>query len=152
MKCLTIRQPFASMVVFGAKVYETRTWPTDYRGPLLIHAAGTVDAQAMGQIDVLGMPTILVNADFRDQRDFPRAAIIGIVTVEGCERASDVYKKISFCESAWGNYGPGFFAWKLANPRPIDPIRCGGHLGLWTPSEKILHMAQIGSKRQHQLS
>lgn len=39
MKVLTITQPWATLVAIGAKQIETRSWPTHYRGPLLIHAA-----------------------------------------------------------------------------------------------------------------
>lgn len=39
MKALSLWQPWASLVAFGAKKYETRGWHTRYRGPLLIHAS-----------------------------------------------------------------------------------------------------------------
>jgi len=39
MKALTLTQPWASLVAIGAKRIETRSWPTNYRGPLAIHAA-----------------------------------------------------------------------------------------------------------------
>ena len=39
MKALTIWQPWASLIACGAKRYETRSWPTKYRGPIAIHAA-----------------------------------------------------------------------------------------------------------------
>src|SRR5690348_75180 len=38
MKALTICQPYAEMIALGEKPIENRTWPTAYRGPLLIHA------------------------------------------------------------------------------------------------------------------
>jgi hypothetical protein len=38
MKALSIRQPWASLIVAGHKDVENRTWSTRYRGPLLIHA------------------------------------------------------------------------------------------------------------------
>lgn len=49
MKCLTICQPYAHLVIhgpeagselahWGRKMYENRTWASDYRGPLAIHA------------------------------------------------------------------------------------------------------------------
>lgn len=38
MKCLTVCQPFAHLIVSGDKAVENRTWPTSHRGPLLIHA------------------------------------------------------------------------------------------------------------------
>lgn len=39
MKALTIWQPWASLIACGVKQYETRSWPTKYRGPIAIHAA-----------------------------------------------------------------------------------------------------------------
>jgi len=44
MKALSIHQPYADMIVQGLKVTENRTWRTDYRGPLLIHASKSKDA------------------------------------------------------------------------------------------------------------
>lgn len=38
MKALTIRQPWASLIAAGVKTIETRSWSTEYRGPLAIHA------------------------------------------------------------------------------------------------------------------
>lgn len=38
MKVLTVCQPYASLIMGGTKRVENRTWATQYRGPLLIHA------------------------------------------------------------------------------------------------------------------
>lgn len=38
-KIITLHQPWASLIALGLKKYETRSWGTDYRGKLLIHAA-----------------------------------------------------------------------------------------------------------------
>lgn len=38
MKAVTLTQPWATLVAIGAKQIETRSWPTNYRGPLAIHA------------------------------------------------------------------------------------------------------------------
>lgn len=46
MKCLTVWQPWADLIVKGIKDVENRSRVTRYRGPLLIHVAGT------GRIDV----------------------------------------------------------------------------------------------------
>ena len=43
MKALTIQQPWASLIASGDKLYETRTWPTKYRGPIAIHAGKQID-------------------------------------------------------------------------------------------------------------
>ena len=39
MKALSIRQPWAWLIAEGHKDVENRTWRTDYRGPILIHAS-----------------------------------------------------------------------------------------------------------------
>lgn len=39
MKTLTVQQPYASLIASGEKWIENRTWYTNYRGPLAIHAA-----------------------------------------------------------------------------------------------------------------
>lgn len=38
MKALSIRQPWAYLIVAGIKPIENRTWLTHHRGPLAIHA------------------------------------------------------------------------------------------------------------------
>lgn len=63
IRALTIRQPWASLVVSGTKDVENRTWKTSYRGTLLIHAG----------------------ANRKDpNRDLPRSAIIGTVEFVDC--------------------------------------------------------------------
>lgn len=39
MKALSIRQPWAWLIVNGFKDIENRTWSTRFRGPVLIHAS-----------------------------------------------------------------------------------------------------------------
>jgi hypothetical protein len=52
MKVLSVRQPYASLLVRGIKRFESRTWSTDYRGPLLIHASSTqVSKDAIAYIE-----------------------------------------------------------------------------------------------------
>jgi hypothetical protein len=49
---LSLKQPWAALVVGGVKSVEIRSWPTARRGPILIHAAGSPDprAQAWEQV------------------------------------------------------------------------------------------------------
>lgn len=49
MKALTIKQPWASLIAAGIKDVENRSWPTLYRGPLLIHAGMGVDLEALDE-------------------------------------------------------------------------------------------------------
>lgn len=52
MKALSIWEPWASLIACGTKRIETRSWSTEYRGPLLICAA-----QARNDIDLMDLLT-----------------------------------------------------------------------------------------------
>jgi len=56
-KVLSIRQPYASLICYGIKKAENRTWKTDYRGKLLIHASGN----NMSFFDTKSMPQKFLN-------------------------------------------------------------------------------------------
>ena len=115
MKALTVKQPWAWAIVNGLKRFENRTWRTNYRGRLLIHAG--VSKTDLGQEgDTMpGLPA-------RDALTF--GAIIGMVDVVGCVQVDEVAGQ----PFAWGPY-----CWLLANARPLKPYPCKGRLGLWSP-------------------
>jgi hypothetical protein len=57
MKALSVKEPWASLIVFGGKNIENRTWRTNYRGPLLICASAqpkkSTSRHAIGIVDVV---------------------------------------------------------------------------------------------------
>jgi hypothetical protein len=107
MKALTIRQPWASLIMDGSKDVENRSRPTKYRGILVIHAGLADD------------PTEPADADL------PRGAIIGTVRLVDCVRDS---------ESPWARADQ--WHWILADPRPCRPRPAKGQLGLWSLSPR----------------
>ena len=42
MKTLSIKEPFATLIKDDVKIYETRSWKTNYRGEIYIHASKTM--------------------------------------------------------------------------------------------------------------
>lgn len=110
MKVLTVKQPWAHLIVAGGKDIENRTWATKYRGRLLIHAAKGDDKWAMKWLAAMGMvnPPQLV-----------RGAIIGSVDLLDC---------VTYHESNWFD-GP--YGWVLANAKTQPPVYMRGQLGLW---------------------
>jgi len=38
LKCLSVSQPFADLIISGKKIIELRKWNTNFRGEFLIHA------------------------------------------------------------------------------------------------------------------
>jgi ASCH domain len=106
-KVLTVRQPWASAIIYAGKDVENRSWPTKHRGRLYIHAGMTREAD-----DILPPGTPV-----------PQGAIIGYVTVTGCVRDS---------ASPWAI--PGNWHWLLTDPVPLpEPIPARGRLSLWQP-------------------
>ena len=51
MKCLTIKEPWASLIINGLKEYEFRTWKTKYCGEFLINAGKSIDKRAMENVE-----------------------------------------------------------------------------------------------------
>lgn len=54
VRVLTVREPWASAIVYGPKAVENRTWATSYRGLLAIHAGMSTavlrDEMTMGRV------------------------------------------------------------------------------------------------------
>jgi hypothetical protein len=52
MKCLSLKQPYAELLVSGKKTIELRNWNTSFRGKFLIHASKNIDKE---RLDSLGI-------------------------------------------------------------------------------------------------
>lgn len=123
MKVLTIKQPWATLIMQGYKRFEFRSWQTKYRGDLLIHAGKGIDKEAIKRLEKY-LP-----------EELPTGKILGKVTLVDCIKMSpefkeellkenrDIYTKSSFQE----NYG-----WQMDNVQVFnEPIEAKGHLSLW---------------------
>lgn len=128
---LSIRQPWAWMILHAGKDVENRSWTTHYRGPVLIHAAkGCTRAEYLNAIWTHGdlktrsiYPTLpggpIVTVP--ELQDLPRGGIVGVAEIVDCVEES---------ESPWF-YGPCGFV--LRNVRPIPFTPCKGALGFFRP-------------------
>lgn len=147
MKALSIRQPWASLIIKGAPVFtsvsnpdgsshvelkgvvfktiENRNWATDFRGRIYVHASKKEDdfitcMKWLGEH--IGLAPIACMMLSSPQYS-PKGAIIGEVDITGCVTESD---------SPWfvGKYG-----FTLANPiLYTKPIPCRGKLGFFEPA------------------
>lgn len=131
MKVLSLLQPWASLVMVGAKKIETRSWQTPFRGELLIHASLGKKGDAL-----CAAPPF--SHYINDFDKLPFGAIIGsvvlknIVPVERLHLSSDVLAMLTLEEKAFGDYTQGRYAWLLHTPVPFSkPIPIRGSLGLW---------------------
>ena len=136
MKCLTLKQPWATLVVLSVKRIETRSWGTFYRGPLAIHAAKRwtkADQRLCYEppfYEFLGR-----NAPW----ELPLGAVLGIVFLHDCRfiwnstdsRALNP-NTLSEQERAFGDYANGRYAWVLTGAVAFpEPVPARGKLSLW---------------------
>lgn len=116
MKCLSIQQPWANLILLHDKRVENRSWPTNFRGTMLVHTGKRVDTDGMHYYP--GNPEELMCG-----------YILGMVDVIGCD------SKLT------GNdyEADGQWHWRLANPRGFaEPIPYRGQLGLFDVPDAIV--------------
>ena len=122
MKVLTIKEPWASLIIEGYKKYEFRSWKTNYRGTILIHAGMSIDKKQV---------TKLSNYNLK----YSNGEIIGEATLTDCILVSDELNNelVNIDPIVYGmNNHVGIYAWKLDNVKKYDkPIKIKGKLGLW---------------------
>jgi hypothetical protein len=103
MKAISVKQPWASMIADGEKTIETRTWPTSYRGDILIVSS------KKPKIDNLPVGQALCIAEIFDCRPM---------------RETDEAK--AGCQIYAGAY-----SWILRNIRSIKPFFVRGNIGIY---------------------
>lgn len=123
--CLSVRQPWASLIIYGFKDIENRTWETMHRGPLLIHASAKWDGGSALQAARAMSP---VPVPDRNHPCYQFGGFIGIVDLVGFPEDAVL--------SPWAD--PYQYQWKLANPRPIKFIPWKGQLGLFKADVEIV--------------
>jgi activating signal cointegrator 1 len=142
VKALTLTQPWATLVAIGAKRVETRSWSTDYRGPLAIHAAKGFPTWAR---ETCGEPPFwpaLVAAGYANWKDLPRGVVLCTTRIlavrpteyDGNTAGIPLAPPFPMGENEWhfGDYGPDRYAWYLdAVVRLAEPAPAVGSLGLW---------------------
>ena len=113
MKTIAIQQPWAWLIINAGKDIENRTWTTNYRGSLLIHASKKPVpniAQLISELSDLDMPLI---------HEYKYGGIIGIV---------DLVDVVTRSYSGWFDGPYGFV---LDNARPLPFAANRGRLGLF---------------------
>ena len=131
MKVLTIKQPYASLIAYGKKKYEFRSWKTKYRGEILIHASKRSDKKAMKEISLYDL-------------DYPEGCIIAKAEISDVIKIDDEFRKVLEKE----NYlvynhiikskTDDEYAFKIENVQLIEPIYINGKLGLWNYESEVL--------------
>ncbi|MFA5953903.1 MAG: ASCH domain-containing protein [Candidatus Shapirobacteria bacterium] len=116
MKALSLKQPFAELIVSGKKTIELRKWNTKFRGEFLIHASKIPDKKAMKKFGFEKLPLgcIVGKAKLIDVKNYKTEK----------EHMKDKNKHLA--NSFWGKYG-----FILINPKRIKPFPAKGNLNFW---------------------
>ncbi len=128
MKAISIRQPWAWLIVHGGKDIENRTWQTKFRGRLLVHAAS---GMSVAEYEAARIIADTNNAYMPDYENLKRGGIIGSVEIVDCVTESG---------SPWF-FGPFGFVLRDPNPLPFIPLK--GALGLFIVKEEPLEIPQF---------
>ena len=114
MRALSIRQPWAWLIVNGYKDIENRDWSTAFRGQVLIHAGKTMPRRYYEdvQVDVMNRFAIKVPA----YEELARGGIVGVATITDC---------VSSSTSPWYQGAIGFV---MADARSLPFHPCNGKL------------------------
>lgn len=129
MKCLSLWQPWATLIAIGAKQYETRHWSTNYRGPLLIHAAKT--EEEAGICFTPFFREALKAADYHRFSELPLGQVVAMVELIDVVRVETVRDQLSEAEKAFGNYADGRYAWQLGHISRVENAPLRGMQGLF---------------------
>lgn len=155
IKAISLWQPWASLISIGAKVYETRSWATDHRGPLAIHAAKHWTSaerdlsfydpyfkRALNGAGISSEAAIVGSSEWVPNR-LPLGAVVAVVDLIACWQIAEsgLVRRVGGkfearplpmgAERAFGDYSPGRVAWELANVRRIEPCPCRGAQGFF---------------------
>jgi hypothetical protein len=136
MKAISLWQPWASLIALGIKHYETRSWSTNYRGELVIHAAKKIIPfhelfQGLSFQQQRFIMKQIIHA-YGEYRNMPTGKIVATTNLINVFQTEDLLSNIDQLEKACGDYSPGRFAWHLIVTRMLDkPIPAKGQQGLW---------------------
>ena len=116
MKALSLKQPWAELILQGKKKIELRKWNTKFRGKFLIHASKIPDKESMLKFNFKNLPIGAIVG---------KAELIDVKKYESDKEFSKD-KNLHLADSSWGTYG-----FLLKNAKRIKPISAKGKLNFW---------------------
>lgn len=129
MIAITVRQPWATWLVMGVKVYETRGWSCHHRGLIAIHAGRhwDKDIEAFTQHMLAKYPQLRPADDL-----FPLGGVVGVCKITAVYDAGQLSYKLGRMESELGDFSEGRRAWRMEEAEIYaKPIWCAGKQSLW---------------------
>lgn len=128
MKVLSLTEPYATLIKEKKKLIETRSWKTNYRGKLYIHASSTPIPKEWKENREL--MNLVDSIPLNYGKIICRCNLVDCVYMT--QEYIDKIKKENYQEFVCGVYEVGRYAWILENIEILEePIVTKGHLGVW---------------------
>lgn len=125
MKVLTIKEPFATLIKDGIKIYETRSWKTNYRGEIYIHAGKSFSKSA----------NVTIASNYLKSKPNPSHILCKCILKDCILMTPQFIKEVQKNQQEFnsGRYEVGRYAWQLEVVEILEePIYAKGKLGIWT--------------------
>ncbi len=136
MKIISVWQPFASLIVTGCKIFETRSWPAPKS--VIGTTIGIASTKSMNVDQQLHcadgfFQECFARTGLGDWMELPRGYLLGTALVDSIELMTEEFMEdVSEEEKAYGNWELGNYAWRLRQPKLLTrPIPIRGKQGLF---------------------
>lgn len=166
MKGITVHQPYAQLIAWGAKAYETRGWSTNYRGWIAIHAGKSPevmlnvaeeleaykDTKAEPGDFTLHFLSVIHRRPSIDMQaftlnDLPRGAIVAVARLTDCIKGEQLLPTLSAQEQAFGFFSSPDeqrYGWRFEDVCCFpEPIAFKGQQGLFTVPENVVQQMRL---------
>jgi hypothetical protein len=138
VRAISLWQPWASLRLSPMKIHETRHWRTDYRGPLVVHAAKKLVSRCDEELDELCIQQF--GPYWR--KELPRGALIGVVDLVSTIRSDEFgpAMRTDAPNFICGDWSPGRWGWQRSDEfKPFStPIPYKGHQGFFLVNDALL--------------
>jgi len=144
--CLSMWQPWASLVVYGFKRFEGRHWDSEYQGPLWIHAGSkqptdeeikAVEDQYRKLYDGVDMPPF--------PSTYPTSCLLGVVDLQIVVTQED-YRK--YIPKKYTSESTSEHIFVMRNPRRLTTtVRLSGQRGVFQITDDVSESAMKNLKK-----
>ncbi len=132
MKCLSVCQPFAKLIVQGKKTIELRKWNTKFRGEFLVHAPQKIRLDDCKRLKIktkMTVGAIIGKVELIDVKEYENSTQIKI----------DLKKHLALNDISENKYG-----FILQNPKELKiPIPCSGQLNFFEFKPELTKINEI---------
>jgi hypothetical protein len=156
MKAISLIQPWAQLWALGIKLCETRSWPTQFRGEIYIHASksDSREGEALWNDPLIREYVAIKQCGVStwEFEDLPRGVIVGKVNITNCVLMTPtVVAPVEHIECMCGEWKVGRFAFVGEGHELFkEPIPAKGQLGIWEYDPDQIIRERVEKEEQQQ--